>query len=44
MSTTLSAGVTVMTAQDATADMIFSRADTALYKAKDEGRNRVAAL
>jgi diguanylate cyclase (GGDEF)-like protein/PAS domain S-box-containing protein len=41
---TLSAGVTVMTAQDATADMIFSRADTALYKAKEEGRNRVALL
>lgn len=44
VSVTLSAGVTVMTAQDASADAVFSRADTALYKAKDEGRNRVAAL
>lgn len=41
---TLSAGVTVMTAQDESADAVFSRADTALYKAKDEGRNLVARL
>jgi diguanylate cyclase (GGDEF)-like protein/PAS domain S-box-containing protein len=40
----LSAGVTMRTAGDVSADGIFSRADTALYKAKEEGRNRVVVV
>lgn len=40
----LSVGVTIMRKNDLSADELFSRADTALYKAKEEGRNRVVAL
>jgi diguanylate cyclase (GGDEF)-like protein/PAS domain S-box-containing protein len=40
----LSAGVTMLKADDDSADRIFSRADTALYKAKGEGRNRFVVL
>ena len=40
----LSAGVTMLTAGDDSADKVFSRADTALYKAKEEGRNRVVVV
>ncbi len=40
----LSAGVAVLDESDTSADSLFSRADTALYKAKQEGRNRVVAL
>ncbi len=40
----LSAGVTMLRASDASSDRVFSRADTALYKAKEEGRNRVMVL
>ncbi len=40
----LSAGVTMLTAGDDSADKVFSRADTALYKAKEEGRNRVVVI
>ncbi len=44
VSVALSAGVTTMRENDTSADILFSRADTALYKAKEEGRNRVVAL
>ncbi len=37
----LSAGVTMLSVADDSADSVYSRADTALYKAKGEGRNRV---
>jgi diguanylate cyclase (GGDEF)-like protein len=40
----LSAGVTLLDAKDDSADKVFSRADTALYKAKAEGRNRVVVV
>ncbi len=40
----LSAGVTMLNAKDKSADKVFSRADTALYKAKEEGRNRVVVV
>ena len=40
----LSAGVTMLTAGDESSDKVFSRADTALYKAKEEGRNRVVVV
>jgi len=38
---TLSAGVTETHENDASSEKFFSRADMALYKAKEEGRNRV---
>ncbi len=41
---TLSAGVTAMNANDRSSEKLFSRADSALYRAKDEGRNRVVVL
>jgi diguanylate cyclase (GGDEF)-like protein len=44
VSVALSAGVTTMRENDTSVDILFSRADTALYKAKEEGRNRVVAL
>lgn len=44
ISITVSAGVTTLDAQDATADALLARADKALYKAKQEGRNRVVTL
>jgi PleD family two-component response regulator len=37
---TVSLGVTKLTAQDST-DTLFQRIDAALYRAKNEGRNRV---
>jgi diguanylate cyclase (GGDEF)-like protein/PAS domain S-box-containing protein len=40
----LSAGVTMLRDDDRSSDKFFSRADTALYKAKEQGRNRVAVL
>jgi diguanylate cyclase (GGDEF)-like protein/PAS domain S-box-containing protein len=40
----LSAGVTMLRDDDMSSDKFFSRADTALYKAKERGRNQVAVL
>jgi diguanylate cyclase (GGDEF)-like protein/PAS domain S-box-containing protein len=40
---TVSIGVTRMVAADATVDRVLARADTALYRAKDAGRDRVAS-
>jgi len=40
----LSAGVTMLRDDDKSSDKFFSRADTALYKAKEQGRNQVAVL
>jgi diguanylate cyclase (GGDEF)-like protein/PAS domain S-box-containing protein len=40
----LSAGVTMQRDDDTSSDRLFSRADTALYKAKGQGRNRVVVL
>lgn len=44
VSVTLSAGATIAGSEDKSADRVFSRADTALYKAKQEGRNRVKVI
>ena len=41
---TVSAGVTSLSEQDATADTILQRADDALYLAKQQGRDRVVSL
>lgn len=43
-SVTVSAGVTVLTPQDADAEALMSRADAGLYMAKQEGRDRVVAI
>lgn len=40
----ISAGMTMMKGEDSTIDDLFSRADTALYMAKEEGRDRVVVL
>jgi diguanylate cyclase (GGDEF)-like protein/PAS domain S-box-containing protein len=40
----LSAGVTELHENDVSFEKLFSRADLALYKAKEEGRNRVVTL
>ena len=40
----LSAGVTMLAGGDDSADKVFFRADTALYKAKEEGRNKVVIV
>jgi PleD family two-component response regulator len=41
MQVTLSAGVTTMS-PDETAESVLARADSALYAAKEKGRNRIA--
>lgn len=41
LSATVSVGITGITPQDRSADFVFARADAALYRAKDNGRNRV---
>jgi diguanylate cyclase (GGDEF)-like protein len=41
---TISVGVTMLLEEDSGIDSLFSRADTALYMAKKEGRDRVAVL
>ncbi len=41
---TLSAGVTEIHENDASSEKFFSRADMALYRAKEEGRNRVVTM
>ena len=40
----LSAGVTMLRNDDKSSEKFYSRADTALYKAKEQGRNQVAVL
>jgi len=41
---TISAGVTMLNPGDPNIDVLFSRADNALYLAKEKGRDRVAVL
>jgi diguanylate cyclase (GGDEF)-like protein len=41
---TVSAGVTMMKQEDETPAMMLKRADTAMYRAKHEGRNKVVML
>lgn len=41
---TLSAGVAILAGMDDTASALLSRADKALYRAKNEGRNRVCSI
>ncbi len=40
----LSAGVTALAENDGSSDRLFSRADTALYRAKEKGRDRVESM
>jgi len=42
MRVTISAGVATLTPEE-TADALLARADSALYKAKAQGRNRIAS-
>jgi diguanylate cyclase (GGDEF)-like protein len=42
MSVTISAGVATL-APDETSDALLARADSALYAAKERGRNRIAS-
>ncbi|MEK6742578.1 MAG: diguanylate cyclase [Nitrospirota bacterium] len=44
ISVTVSAGVTSLSEQDASADVILQRADEALYLAKQQGRDRVVSV
>ncbi len=44
VSITISAGVTMLKSDDPNIDVLFSRADDALYLAKEQGRDRVAVL
>lgn len=41
---TVSIGVAAMTPRDASADAVLVRADGALYRAKEGGRNRVEVV
>jgi len=41
---TSSIGVTLMTAEDGSPDVLLARADSALYKAKESGRDRVVVM
>jgi diguanylate cyclase (GGDEF)-like protein len=41
---TISAGVTMLKAEDQTMDSLFSRSDDALYAAKRQGRDKVVLL
>jgi diguanylate cyclase (GGDEF)-like protein len=41
---TISAGVTMLKEHDRDIDVLFSRADSALYSAKQQGRDRVVVL
>lgn len=41
---TISAGVTMLKEHDRDIDVLFSRADSALYRAKQQGRDRVVVL
>jgi diguanylate cyclase (GGDEF)-like protein len=43
LSVTISIGVATATSSDETADDLLQRADEALYRAKNAGRNRVEA-
>ncbi len=44
VSATVSAGATILNKDDSNIDAVISRADNALYRAKEQGRDRVVAL